>query len=397
MKKCHLENKEAKTGAIVSHLGTKTETVQVRVHTEEGGSHIRHFMIDTGSDWTVIGPDNLTDFGLNRSNLSQPTVEMSNTATATGVKMSPQGYVNATFQFGDREIKSKMVVFKDVKTPLLAIDVLKSLGIVNIVTAFVQKSKPQVAQLAAVPSIVVPFGVADIYLNEKTQLFCNTTTGELHNVEQTKKQLLHEFEVVFESQSPMKGEKFKINLVAEAVPCCVTKARKIPVAYENALRSELDELLQEGIITPVTTPTEWVSAIVVEPKKDSTGQFNGKVRLCVDFRHLNKYCLREHFTTSSVLETIQSIHADDAKLFTTFDAWKGYHQIELEEKSKQLTTFITPFGRFRYERAPFGINSISEHYNRRMSEELHGLTNIQKVVDDNVVYTSNDLRSMCIR
>ena len=55
-----------------------------------------------------------------------------------------------------------------------------------------------------------------------------------------------------------------------------------------------------------------------------------------------------------------------------------------------MTTFLTPLGRFCYERAPFGINFISEHYNRRMSEELQGLSNITIVVDDNIA-SANDL------
>ena len=92
-----------------------------------------------------------------------------------------------------------------------------------------------------------------------------------------------------------------------------------------------------------------------------------------------------------MLHVVQSIQANDAHLFSSFNAWKGYHQIELAEESKHLTTFLTPFGRFQYERAPFGINSISEHYNRRMSEELHDLPNTKKIVDDNIVYSSNSL------
>ena len=92
-----------------------------------------------------------------------------------------------------------------------------------------------------------------------------------------------------------------------------------------------------------------------------------------------------------MLDVVQSIQANDAYLFSSFDAWKGYHEIELAEESKHLTTFVTPFGCFRYERAPFGINSISEHYNRRMSEELHGLPNTKKIVDDNIVFFSNSL------
>ena len=52
---------------------------------------------------------------------------------------------------------------------------------------------------------------------------------------------------------------------------------------------------------------------------------------------------------------------------------------------------MTPFGRFRYKRAPFGIISISEHYDRRMFEELHDLPNTKKIVDDNIVYSSDSL------
>ena len=163
----------------------------------------------------------------------------------------------------------------------------------------------------------------------------------------------------------MKEEKFKIILKEDAVPCRVTKVRKIPLAYEQALKEELDTLLEEEIISSVTEPTEWINPIVVEPKK-TNGKFNDKVRLCVNFRHLNKYCLREHYTSPSVLET-QKMRADSANIFTTFDAWKGYHQIELDEAIKPLTTFITPFVRYQYNRAPFGINSISEYYNRRIT------------------------------
>ena len=65
---------------------------------------------------------------------------------------------------------------------------------------------------------------------------------------------------------------------------------------------------------------------------------------------------------------------------------KGYHQCPLEESSQSLTTFITPFGRFRYLRAPYGLSSIAEHYNRRMAEAFEGLTGFRRIVDDIVIY-----------
>ena len=130
--------------------------------------------------------------------------------------------------------------------------------------------------------------------------------------------MLQEYDDVFESQPPMKGEKFKIVLRDDVMSCCISKTRQIPVAFQQALKYEFDELLAEGIITPVTEATKWVNPIVVEPKRDQNGEFNGKVRLCVDFRHVNKYCLREHYFSPSVLDVVQNIQANDAHLFSSF-------------------------------------------------------------------------------
>ena len=69
-----------------------------------------------------------------------------------------------------------------------------------------------------------------------------------------------------------------------------------------------------------------------------------------------------------------------------FDALKGYHQCPLEETSQLLTTFITPFGRYKLLGAPFGICSISEHYNRGMDEAFSGLKNYHKIVDDVLIF-----------
>ena len=68
----------------------------------------------------------------------------------------------------------------------------------------------------------------------------------------------------------------------------------------------------------------------------------------------------------SVFETDLPIQKDDTKIFTTFDPSKDYHPIELHGNGKLLTTYIIKFARLYCNRASFGINSISEHYNCRM-------------------------------
>ena len=68
---------------------------------------------------------------------------------------------------------------------------------------------------------------------------------------------------------------------------------------------------------------------------------------------------------------------------------KGYHQCPLDKESQLLTTFITPSGHFKYLRAPYGISSIAEHYNRRMDEAFAGLIGFRRIVDHVIIFNNN--------
>ena len=83
----------------------------------------------------------------------------------------------------------------------------------------------------------------------------------------------------------------------------------------------------------------------------------------------------EQYQSPTPAEAVADIVADEAKVFTVLDAKKGYHQCLMDKQSQLLTTFLTPFGCFKYKRAPYGLSSIVEHYNRKMAdafEELSG-------------------------
>ena len=120
---------------------------------------------------------------------------------------------------------------------------------------------------------------------------------------------------------------------------------------------------------------------LVVPKKNTD-----EVRLCVDFTHLNKFVQRERYQSATPSESVANNASAEAKVFMTFEALKGYHQCPLDEESQLLTTFITPFGHWMYLRAPYGVSSISGHYNRRMDTAFQGMPQFAKLVDDVVVY-----------
>ena len=207
-------------------------------------------------------------------------------------------------------------------------------------------------------------------------------SGENHR-DPLHDRMTQEFPEVFDGHiRTMPGEEFRIHLRDDAQPFCVTTPRRVPLSLRDKLEEELKRLETEGIIRRVTEPTEWCAPIVVAPKKDGRS-----IRLCVDLSHLNKYVKREVYQSPTPMEEVASIVASEARWFTVFDALKGYHQCPLSEDSQLLTTFVTPFGRYAYLRAPYGVTSISEHYNRRMDEAFEGMKGFRKIVDDVIIFS----------
>ena len=73
---------------------------------------------------------------------------------------------------------------------------------------------------------------------------------------------------------------------------------------------------------------------------------------------------------------------NNAKVFSTLDAKDGFYQISLDEESSMLTTFRTPFGRYRYLRMPFRISSASEEFEAKLHERLGGIDGVKILRDD---------------
>ena len=173
-------------------------------------------------------------------------------------------------------------------------------------------------------------------------------------------------------------QPYHIQLVDNAVPYSLNTPRRVPLPLKPALRKELNHLLKTGIIKEVKGPTLWCAPIVIVPKK------NQKIRLCVDLTNLNKYIRREIFQMPSIDYTLGQL--EGAKYFTQLDANNGFWQIPLSEESMELTTFITPFGRFCFTRLPFGATSAPEVFQKQLNVSLEGLENVVIHYDNIVVF-----------
>ena len=99
---------------------------------------------------------------------------------------------------------------------------------------------------------------------------------------------------------------------------------------------------------------------------------------------MNKAIKREHYHLPTIEEITTRLSG--AKYFSTLDACSGFWQIPLDEESSMLTTFGTPFGRYRYTRMSFGIHSAQEVFHKRLHELLHHLDGVETDIDDILVW-----------
>ena len=194
-------------------------------------------------------------------------------------------------------------------------------------------------------------------------------------------ELIQRFPQVFrEGVGCLKGE-YRIQLDPQQTPV-QHPPRRVPVALRDRLKATLDDLERDGILATVTEPTEWVSSLVIVPKKD------GRLRLCLDPKDLNKAILREHFPLPTIEEVATRLCG--AKCFSLLDVRNGFWHVPLDEDSSLLTTFNTPFGRYRWTRLPFGISSAPEVFQRKMYEVIEGLHGVEVIADDFLVVGFGD-------
>ena len=177
------------------------------------------------------------------------------------------------------------------------------------------------------------------------------------------------------------GFQYKISLDESVKPKNIP-ARRLPPAILDAVRTELERMQKYGIISPVTEPTEWCSPMLVTRKK------SGDIRIVVDFRYLNTAIRRQNFQLPR-LDDILPLLAD-AKMFSALDGVSGYLQIPVHDESKAILTFSSPFGRFSYNRLPFGINSASEVYQQVISDLFSGISGVVCYQDDILIYGQDE-------
>lgn len=138
-------------------------------------------------------------------------------------------------------------------------------------------------------------------------------------------------------------------------------------------------MLSLGIIE--ASKSEWCHPVVLVPKKD------GSIRFCIDFRYLNAISQFDSYPTPRIDDMVERL--GKARYLTTIDLCKGYWQVPLTERSKELTAFRTPWGLFQFKVMPFGLHGAPATFQRLMDQVLSDMSDFAAAyLDDIVIFSS---------
>lgn len=202
------------------------------------------------------------------------------------------------------------------------------------------------------------------------------TSVKLNLIQRVNKvmDILKNYADVFKGIGAFKKKyKFKLRKDAEPVIC---KLKRVSDVIRDKLKRTLKRYEDAGIISRINGPTEWVNNITIAEKK------NGKLRICLFPLELNEALVPDTHPIPTINEITSKLK--NKNVFTVMDVREAFFHIPLEPESSEMTTFITPFGKFIFNYMPQGVNIAAEVFQRYIEEAFENI-DISIYFDDIII------------
>ena len=166
--------------------------------------------------------------------------------------------------------------------------------------------------------------------------------------------------------------------VGEAKPI---KQRFYRVSAEKRvlIDAEIAYMLSNGIAEP--SSSAWASPCVLVPKPDNTQRF------CTDYRKVNSITKPDSYPLPRMDDCVDQVGS--AKFISKFDLLKGYWQVPLSQRAREISAFVTPAGLYSYKVMPFGLRNAPATFQRLMNEVVGDLEGCAVYLDDVVVFSDS--------
>ena len=346
-------------------------------------------LADTGSQVNLIPREMVRQLELERS---MDVAKRHSGVVIKGIskaELEASGMVYIDLQWGRKKVKAKAVI-SDNETPLLGFQTCMSLGLFS-------EGKGQWKKAPAKIKCMPVAAATDSKQTEGTQKPAWRSVFSVNHVrvekEDVRSLLDKEYKDVMDDKSKklttMKCQPMKIKLRKNAQPRSVAGPRPIPYADRHGVKACIDEMKRRGVIRQLSDEiSEWTSQLHYLRKSDGT------LRIVNDLRALNDAIERPVHPSNTPKEALSMV-SEDAKFFTVLDLASGYWQVELDEESQLLTSFVTPWGRFAYTRATMGLAPAGDVFCHRTDMIFSNCQNLSKVVDDVLIWGAT--REECMR
>jgi hypothetical protein len=145
---------------------------------------------------------------------------------------------------------------------------------------------------------------------------------------------------------------------------------------------KLEELLKKGYICPSVSP--WLAPVIFVKKKDGT------LRLCIDFRQLNKYTIKNKYPLPRIDDLFDQLRGE--KIFSKIDPRARYHQVRIKEEDIHKTTFRTRYGHYEFVVVPFGLTNAPAIFMCLMNDIFRNYSDKFVIVflDDILIYSKSE-------
>ena len=201
-----------------------------------------------------------------------------------------------------------------------------------------------------------------------------------HLIPQSTQTVVDKYPELFKGIGCYKNFAVKLHIDKSITPI-QQAVRRIPFHTREKVSNEIKRLEKMGIIERVNGPTTWINPIVPVAKPHNA------VRICLDMRRANEAIVRERHVIPKIDEIITELHG--AKYFSKIDLREAYHQILLDDSSRDITTFGCHEGLFRYKRLVYGCKTAFEIFQRIVELTITGCDGARNISDDILLWGSS--------
>ena len=179
--------------------------------------------------------------------------------------------------------------------------------------------------------------------------------------QKTLRDILEEYSDVFAKnhRAPKECVGAKHYIQSKSDQVCYEKVRRIPAKWKDDIKTQVDEMVRNGIICKSKSP--YNSNVILVKKKDNSNRF------VIDYRNVNKSTVSDKYPIPNVDDLIEGCRG--AKFFTQLDLASAYWCVPIAEKDRIKTAFTVPQGKYHCIRMPYGLKNSGPTF-QRMADDM---------------------------